>query len=94
MTSVVSPRTVPGWNPAPKSVPLNANLGVSSPLAVASQMTRWGGDGGWARITETSANAVTLAIDEDVNCDTERSHTTEQVGIVAFSQTYQKNRPR
>lgn len=55
----------------------------SPSLAVCSQSTRWGSDGGWARILGTTADSVEVAIDEDQSCDSERSHTTEEVSAMA-----------
>ena len=60
---------------------------LAEPNVVASKQTHIGGDGGWVRRcgTLTSATAVGFTIDEDVYSDTERAHTGEDVGFLAFS---------
>ena len=61
--------------------------------AVASLAGMDGGNGGWAVLygetplsSNESSNTIGLAIDEDIAGDTERSHTTEQVAYLIFSQ--------
>ena len=47
-----------------------------------------GGNGGWAQVhgaTMATTTTLNLSIDEDTIGDTERNHTTEQVGYVAFA---------
>lgn len=83
--SVYSTRSVPGWQNGGATVPLGTDIGSNSPLVVASQSKRWGGDGGWVRVLEATSSSVDVAIDEDRNCDTERKHTKEEVSVVAFS---------
>lgn len=46
-----------------------------------------GGNGGWAQThgaTEANGTTLFLSIDEDLIGDTERNHTSEQVGYVVF----------
>ena len=50
MAAVVSGRSVRGWKNGKYDVPLGTDLSVGAPLAVASQCTHYGGDGGWARL--------------------------------------------
>lgn len=64
----------------------------ATPLAVAGQNTRDGGDGGWARQCSLSSSAIGLTIDEDTASDSERSHTTEEVGVLAASQAFHGTR--
>jgi len=85
MATAVSNRIVRGWKQGSFDVPLGTDLSVGSPLAVASQCTHYGGDGGWARLRGVSSSSVKVAIDEDMTCDTERSHTKEIVSVCAFS---------
>ena len=68
-------------------MPLGANVGTDA-KAVVSMSKRWGGDGGWARLLRVGASFVDVAIDEDVNCDSERMHTNEEVSVVAFSTAF------
>lgn len=59
MAAVVSGRTVRGWSNGSYDVPLGTDLSVGAagaPLAVASQCTHTGSDGGWARLRGTSLN--------------------------------------
>ena len=60
----------------------------ASPLVVGVQNTRDGGDGGWLRRCSISNTSVELSVDEDVNNDGERNHTTERAGLAVFSQTF------
>ncbi len=69
-----------------------ASAFASAPLAVAGQNSRDGGDGGWARQCSLSSSAIGLTIDEDVAADSDRSHTTEEVGIIAASQAFHGTR--
>ncbi len=62
------------------------------PLVVASQNTRDGGDGGWVRQCSKSTTGVSVTIDEDQAADSERSHTTERVGILAISAAFHGTR--
>ncbi|CAE7760511.1 unnamed protein product [Symbiodinium pilosum] len=82
--SVYSTRSVKGWDNGPVTVSFGADMG-GNPFVVASQSKRFGGDGGWVRVTSTSSTSAQVVIDEDVNCDTERKHTSEEVSVLAFS---------
>ncbi|CAE7933577.1 unnamed protein product [Symbiodinium necroappetens] len=82
--AVKSSRSVRGWDNGPATVSFGADMG-GSPLVVASQSKRFGGDGGWVRVMGTSSTSVEVVIDEDQNCDNERRHTNEEVSILAFS---------
>eukprot|EP00435_Cladocopium_sp_Y103_P073690 s7_g44.t1 len=53
MAAVVSGRSVRGWKNGKYDVALGTDLSASAPLAVASQCTHYGGDGGWARLRGT-----------------------------------------
>lgn len=50
MAAAVSGSTVKGWQNGKYTVNLPTSLPVSTPLALASQNTRRGADGGWARL--------------------------------------------
>ena len=46
-----------------------------------------GNDGGWAILRTASpltTTSIRLSVDEDQLIDTERAHTTEQVGYIVF----------
>jgi uncharacterized repeat protein (TIGR01451 family) len=58
------------------------------PKVFASKITHGGGDGGWARQCALSATQVGLAVDEDVDRDSERNHTTEDFGVLVFGQPF------
>jgi hypothetical protein len=73
------------------SPPYSYNFGTafsSAPSVVVVTMAAMdGGNGGWAQqhgATYSTASSIYLSIDEDTINDTERAHTTEQVGYVAF----------
>jgi hypothetical protein len=56
-------------------------------VAIASQSAMDGGNGGWAVLygdNPVTADTLNLVIDEDQSGDSERAHTTEQVGYVVF----------
>ena len=57
-------------------------------IAVASQITRDGNNGGWVRRCSLGNNNIGLTIDEDVFNDTERTHTTENVGVIVFDNAF------
>lgn len=61
---------------------------ISPPLVLASQNRRDGGDGGWVRQCSISSVSVGMNIDEDTFTDSDRSHTTESVGVLAFSASF------
>ena len=50
MAAALSGSMVRGWQNGKYKVSLPIDLSVTTPLALASQNTRRGGDGGWARV--------------------------------------------
>jgi hypothetical protein len=66
--------------------------GLSDPsnaIAIIGQAAMDGGNGGWAILhgeNPIADNSLYLAIDEDQAWDTERRHTTEQVGYIVFEE--------
>jgi hypothetical protein len=58
------------------------------PLVVASQNRRGGGDGGWLQRCGLSNTSVGVKIDEDIDGDSERAHTSESAGILALGGTF------
>ncbi len=55
---------------------------------VATKNSRDGGDGGWLRRCALTSTTIGLVVDEDVANDTERAHTTEIAGVLAFSRSF------
>ncbi len=56
-------------------------------VGIVTQAAMDGGNGGWAMLygaSPLSASSIDLVIDEDQIKDTERKHTTEQVGVLVF----------
>lgn len=90
LQSLATPRNIRGWDDGcyanTYAVPFS-----TTPLAVASANSRFGNNGGWVRRCSASAASLGLTIDEDIDSDSERSHTTEVAGIVAASQPYHAN---
>jgi len=76
-----------------RSPPYEYSLSPAFPttpgVALVTQAAVDGGNGGWAYLygdTALSPTALRLAIDEDQIKDTERRHTTEQVGYIVFQE--------
>jgi hypothetical protein len=66
------------------SVPFNSAF-AALPVAVASQNSRDGGDGGWSKRCSRSTSDLGVLIEEDTAADNDGNHTTEIVGVAAFS---------
>lgn len=67
------------------------NLGTSfanDPRVLVQQVTRDGGDGGWARLADVSPGSVEVFIEEDRFNDADQNHTTEQVAVLAFESAF------
>lgn len=64
------------------------NVYAGPPIVVASEMSHFGGDGGWHRRCALTATHVRIAEDEDQFANAERVHTREETGLVAFSQPF------
>lgn len=62
------------------------NVYSSSPLALVTQMSMDGADGGWAMLDGTTATTITMYEDEDQAHDSERFHTTDDFGYISFDQ--------
>ncbi len=87
----VTPDNVRGWDNGCYVRSYSSSFS-STPLVVASQNSRDGGDGGWVRTCSVSSTGVGLQIDEDQANDSERSHTTEEVGVLAISGAFHGTR--
>ena len=67
----------------------NMCFGPATPLVLAKQNTRNGGDGGFLRRCDVSTTAATFIYDEDQIRDSERSHTgSEAISIFAFGEAF------
>lgn len=82
-----SPDNVRGWDNGCFSNNFPTAFG-GTPLAVVSQNSRDGGDGGWARRCSINNTSYGVAIDEDIAGDSERAHTTEDVSVLAVSTSF------
>ena len=67
---------------------LNGDYSNEAPLVIASQNRRDGGDGGWLKRCSISSSSVGFSIVEDMDGDTEGSHTSEQAGGIALGGTF------
>ncbi len=73
-------------NTPPYTYSLNS-LSFTPSTAILSQAAMDGGDGGWAVLygpSPVTYSSLKLAIEEDMAWDSERRHTTEQVGYIVF----------
>jgi len=89
--ATLTPDNVSGWSNGCFVRNFSSAFGAT-PLVVATQNSRDGGDGGWVRRCSISATGVGLTIDEDQSNDTDRSHTTEEVGVLAISAAFHGTR--
>jgi len=60
----------------------------TTPVAVASMNSRNGNNGGWLRRCSQSASSIGLTVDEDIDNDSERNHTSESAGVIAASTAF------
>lgn len=61
---------------------------MSNPIAVASKVTRLGGNGGWLRQVKLSEKDILVVVDEDTFADEERNHIDEEIALAAFSKAF------
>ncbi len=90
LQSIATPDNIQGWSNGcyTNSYPTPF---ASIPLAVASVNSRDGNNGGWIRRCSESSSALGLTVDEDIDNDSERNHTTESAGVVASSTAFHAN---
>jgi hypothetical protein len=72
---------------APYSYTFDTSFASAPGVAVTTMAGVSGGNGAWAQIhgsTRATATTLFLSVDEDQINDSERNHTREQVGYVAF----------
>ncbi len=55
-----------------------------SPIVIASKNTREGNNGGWLRRCQLENDRASFMIDEDLDYDDERVHSTERIGYFLF----------
>jgi len=84
LQSLLTPRNIRGFdNGCFTNFYASSFTGI--PLSVASSNSRFGGDGGWVRRCSEAAGSIGLTVDEDIDNDAERAHTTESAGVIAAS---------
>jgi hypothetical protein len=74
-------------NSPPYSYTFSQSFTLAPAAAIVTQAAMDGNNGGWAYLygaTPLTATTIRTAIDEDQINDSERSHTTEQVGYLVF----------
>jgi len=79
--------TVKGVGNAPPYSYSLSGFSSTPEVGIAVQAAMDGGNGGWAVLygaSPLSSSSIGLAIDEDQINDSERSHITEQVGVLVF----------
>lgn len=89
--ALLTPDNVSGWDNG-CYVRNFTSAFAGTPLAVASQNSRDGGDGGWVRQCSISATGIGLQVDEDQDRNSERSHTTEEIGVIAMAGAFHGTR--
>ena len=86
--TTVTPASVAGVdNGPPFNEPFSSSFATTPTVAIASESTMNGADGGWPALYGASpftTTAIGLVVDEDQIADAERSHATEQVSVLAF----------
>jgi hypothetical protein len=79
---------IQGWDNSSSGYVVNFSKSYSKPIAIATKNRRDGPDGGWLRRRDIADDSMALVVDEDQSTDSERSHTTEVVGILLFSEPF------
>ncbi len=72
----------------PATYTLTPPFASAPSFVLVAQAAMDGGNGGWAYVYGNNAvtsSSITVAIDEDQIADSERAHTSEQVGYAAFA---------
>ncbi len=81
-------RTIAGWGNGCYNYGFSAAY-AAPPLVIAHGNTHYGGDGGWLRRCAVPSNTdIWITYDEDQDQNAERNHTTEEAGILIFSQAF------
>lgn len=71
-------------NSPPYNTNFSQNFDTLPQVVLANHQEVDGGDGGWAVVHSTTLTRVGLMIDEDQESDSERNHTSETCGFIAF----------
>jgi len=58
------------------------------PLSVGWKDSRYGPDGGWARLKDIQVDKISYVVDEDNYNDSERNHIPEDFGFLVFSKAF------
>ena len=90
LQSVATPDNIRGWSNGCYTNAYPVPF-ASTPLAVASSTSRSGNNGGWIRRCSEASTALGLTVDEDIDSDPERNHTSESAGIIAASIAFHAN---
>ena len=85
--STLTPDTIVGHNNGCVTAALGRTFSTA-PRIFGNKNSRDGSDGGWLRRCSRNPDSVDLVVDEDRLADTERSHTTEEAGLLAFQRTF------
>ena len=85
--STLTPDTIVGHNNGCVTAALGRTF-ATAPRIFGNKNSRDGSDGGWLRRCSSNTDSVDLVVDEDRLADTERSHTTEEAGLLAFQRTF------
>ncbi len=88
MKAAVGADTILGFDDlnAPYTYNLTPAFSSAPSVALATMAGVDGANGGWAYVFGTTSSTLDLVIDEDLIFDTERNHTSEQVGYVLFQE--------
>ena len=89
--STLTGNNVVGHDNGCRSQPLGRTFPVV-PRLFGNKVTRNGPDGGWLRRCGVTRSAAELVVDEDRLSDSERSHTSERAGLVAFERDFTARR--
>ncbi|MEM1264122.1 MAG: hypothetical protein AAGH76_17115 [Pseudomonadota bacterium] len=90
LQALVTPNNIEGFNNGCFTNGFNAPF-ATPPLAVASMVTRNGGNGGWLRRCSLGTTSLGLTVDEDIDNDSERNHIDETAAVVAASRAFHAN---
>ena len=85
-----SSRTIVGWDSACTTHPFSSTAWPDARV-IASQLSRFGNNGGWVRRCSISPTQIGFQIDEDQSNDNERTHIVELAGMLAFSGSFHTN---